>query len=431
MLGYRSWSYHQLCLFFIITFSWTTTAYRTNCAIELSKCALDEDCIDVVHHIDLNDTTNKKSLRFTCNVYNQERLNFDLIRPLVNLKELYVKHFLVPTMPDFSRLSKLEIWKGSFAERGQPIGECRDLETLEIFETRIEELPEGWLGDCTKLRSVLLEYVEGLHMLPARMLHSANQLRSLTIKECNLIQVPSDLISSTPELRALDLSNNYLRDLPKGFFKNTPHLERLKLMAKNNAFDAQDEFYHLTELNFLMLDSAHKYGKCRDEILHNGTYQTLPFNTMPKLEYLSLEWVEARRLCPEWGELFPSLKRLDLRDNQISTLKFRDVELIRNSGWEIDIAASSTRSTLMGTVEFTENDYNAALQSQGHSNAKILLNRYGLMCTSRWYWMIRTLKAKPDYISFDDGECWWADPPGSYNRISAPFANVPEWKLPC
>lgn len=417
----------SIVLFYMVCFANgdTTNNITLYCELEISNCTLDDKTCAQRPYSRIHDTADFNTLRITCKDYNKQTLDWEVLAPFVTLKELYTKNVIVPTIPTSIRLTRLEIWKGTFREKSQPIGECRDLETLEVLMSRIDGLPEAWLAGCTKLRTVLIEYVEGLQYLPSRMLEGATELRHLSIRDCNIVQLPSDLISYSPHLRTLDISLNLFTELPKRFFRNTPSLERLKLIAKNTNFDAQDELYNLSNITFLMLDYAHKYGKCFDEVLDSGNYRTFPFNSMPRLEYLSLEWTGATKICPEWGELFPSLKKIDLRDNFIGSLKYSDVEVIRKYGWTIDFSATSTKSKMLEAIEFTESDYKAAVLDQDIKNATIQLNQYGGRCDCRWYWFIRTMKARPDYVSLDDFKCWWTDPPGSYNVQGASIVDAP------
>ncbi|KAJ0172950.1 hypothetical protein K1T71_011126 [Dendrolimus kikuchii] len=401
--------------------------------LELYYGAINNDTILQPSHFE--GLTDLLSLTIRCDYFDlYSGLELAFLRPLVSLQELKLVKIIVPPIPHFVKISKLTIKEGSFSEGFQSIGECGALETLVISGVHITNIPEGWLSRCAKLRALTLEDLRRLQKIPDRLLQGNQHLRYLKIKKCQIENVPDDLLSYTPELQRLDLYGNLVVSLPNGFFSNSSNIEHLFLgPAEIVHLDAGDEMNALPNLKTLVLDGISKYGLCRNDgrIGPDKYYKTLPFSAiMPKLEHLSLRDTRVTKICPEWKNLFPALKKLNLMDHSIKNLTYNDIQIIHSTDWEVDLCITSSRYDNI-KIQFTESDFNSVKMSPMEvTNATILLNE-DRICDCDWYWFIRSLKARPEYVSIPYGKCIWYDPPGSKNKMTTPIAETPESKLVC
>lgn len=135
----------------------------------------------------------------------------DFLKPLTALLTLHIKSMGLQAMPKTIGLHSAKLVEGKSTG---PFGECSELRYLNLKSWDVREVPDFWLGNCTKLEGLRL--IKMVDMTPKnleRVLKGITSLISLTVRHCNLGEIKEDqmLLNLAGTLIRLDFSYNKLR----------------------------------------------------------------------------------------------------------------------------------------------------------------------------------------------------------------------------
>ncbi|PIA33918.1 hypothetical protein AQUCO_03900043v1 [Aquilegia coerulea] len=214
-----------------------------------------------------------------------------------------------------------------FAINSNPTPEVSELTTiilcpLSSVESYKPFLPKNFL-EKTRCVRVLSFMSTTLSKLPSSVLHLANNLRFLNLRNCkNLVQVP--YLSALVELQMLDLSNTSLEEFPQDSFENLQCLRLLDLTGCVKLSHLPSSISCLLKLERLLL------GGCR-------SLRSLPksISNLVSLKQLNLESCSALRILSLTSHHLPeSLEELNLSNSSclqgISSISSSTADMIPN-----------------------------------------------------------------------------------------------------
>ncbi|KAF5184385.1 Disease resistance protein (TIR-NBS-LRR class) [Thalictrum thalictroides] len=164
-------------------------------------------------------------------------------------------------------------------------------------------VPENIFEKTKCVRVLSFKSTTTLSKLPSSILHLANSLRFLNLRNCkSFVQVP--YLSALVELQILDLSNTSLEELPHDSFKNLHHLRLLDLTECVKLSHLPSSISCLLNLEQLLL------GGC-------SSLNVLPSHILPleKLQILDLSRTILAEIPEQFFRSMNSLKDLNLSFN--------------------------------------------------------------------------------------------------------------------
>lgn len=226
----------------------------------------------------------QKLSELTLNSCKLQRLQQNAFEGLVSLKKLTVRTRNSIWGPGKS----LDILTNTFAG-------LRDLQTLELSENNIRQLPEGVWCPLHSLKVL---------NLTANRIRSADSL-GFSEKLCSI----GGMQGSGSELQVIDASSNEIRSLPENWgASRLRRLQQLKLQHNNITSIAADAFSGLTSLRTLNLSYNH--------------LETLPMDTFANNKELREIHLQSNELYDLPKGIFHRLEQLlvlDLSSNQLTS----------------------------------------------------------------------------------------------------------------
>lgn len=280
----------------------------------------------------------------------------------VELKELMIHRIMKNVFRNFTQLTSInlqmnrisQIEDGSFKENRKLIiidlsdnnltkinkktfhGKLDDLQDLKLNYNLIDSVESGSFDDCPKLEMIELSN-NCLQRLGSNLFRKCPELRFARFADNIITEMAHDVFNSKTELKYLDFSSNNLVEVPQLEMKKIVEfslshnvIEIFNLNADNIERKKSPTINHLRLSNnliseFVELDE-HRSDIVIIDMSHNNLkeIEDLPF--FLNLEVLTLSDNNITDLSlHNFGEKFPNLKILNIRNTQIDCQDFRYV----------------------------------------------------------------------------------------------------------
>lgn len=209
-----------------------------------------------------------------------------------------------------SNTSRLSIMSANISSvAASHLGAAPLLNSLQLYRNKLADLPADLLEGVPRLHTLDLTGNQLVLLPPDVFRHTA--LRSLVLKDNQLVKADANWFPDNSSLTWLDLSGNRLTDIQSGLLRKLPNLENLDLSDNSLQVLQADVFQdlrHLKTLNlagnklrFLKASLFTHNQNLSQLFLQENQLQELPENFLqgvPRLELLLLNQNRLQRLPP-------------------------------------------------------------------------------------------------------------------------------------
>lgn len=206
------------------------------------------------------------------------------------------------------------------------------LQEIRLAANKLSVLPYQAFASARELMQLDLSR-NLLVSLPDHSFQPNRQLQELQLAGNRLTKLPSRLFSGLMQLKVLDLANNEIDALPRSLFNDLTALEYLDLGGNRIAHLADTAFQGLASLRWLNLshlpisllpgDIWRPVSKLRTLLLSGTKLEKLRNKNLAglsELETLEITHSLLREIGPLTLNETPSLRRIDLRNNELAFL---------------------------------------------------------------------------------------------------------------
>jgi len=287
----------------------------------------------------------------------------DFFKNFKNLKELYLSEVNIDIIDlnNNLKLTKVDLSNNSLTNLPWGLNNLNYLEFLNLSNNKLQNINTSFLNTLPNLKELDLSNNENAHFnLTELYVTEIPNLTKLILKKVGLHYIK--MFPLFNNLTYLDLSENNLKELPNIPFKNLTHLilndnqlvklpddfnfPLLKVLKlNNNQIEILPDKFNFPLLVVLELNNnqLQKLPKLIYE-LKNLQELNLSHNKLPiiapdilklkKLQKLDLSHNTLTKIIPQGEFIFPSLKELNLANNQLTNLgifKFKNLETLNIS----------------------------------------------------------------------------------------------------
>ncbi|CAK1543259.1 unnamed protein product [Leptosia nina] len=279
----------------------------------------------------------------------------------------------------------------------------QNLRSLSIKYGNIVEVGPFALANLTNLTEVALTQSQIVTLHQYAFAHLPN-LTTLNLEENTILEIGKDSFVDVPKLQKLILSKNNITEISNGAFQHTFNLLELDLNKNSifhldrHAFDGlanlrkldlrKNRIYNLTEFTFTELWNLQELLLGKNEIKY---ISARAFDGLSQLQKLSLDDNKLAHIPPGLFEGVRGLKSLDLRSNELHALTFDNIKPI--------------------------------LDNLKPQNSNLLLegNNFVCNCQLKWIHLLRNETSSQNIKDSLDGVTCKMDPPiasSAYNKMS-------------
>ena len=279
----------------------------------------DKDKQNIVDEEDLDDENENVGTKRSLN-NNNTRLHVPYVFPELNylsLRNVHINTVSEDWINRFPKLNHLDLSENNFNDVTLNF-------LLQNISSTITDLVLENVG-LTIVRTEHLNHVERINLshnrLPRLSSHkchgntlcfeSMDNLQFLSISNCSVTYIEENAFKYMKNLLKLDISNNLFTQIPNKTFNYVPSLSTLDL--SRNPLYSFPNIENLQNLTSLILDEM-KIKKMLRSLEK--------FVDLPRLKYLSIRGNKIKNIPSTLFENLPSLEKLDLSNNQITSIPF-------------------------------------------------------------------------------------------------------------
>ena len=213
----------------------------------------------------------------------------------------------------------------------EKIDGVEELVELNLFGSRMVEIPNGLFDGLRYLRSLELEFND-LRELQPTVFSDLVSLEKLNLSKNSIRELPERIFSSNKNLKKIDISENRLKKIPQDIFNNLPELRSLNLHRNNlgefipsnqNIFSRCDQLQVLNLRNNYIRDIANLLDNLKDlkelDLSHNSL-KKFKIKDGRNIKILRLNSNELTSLDVKTFVLMDSLKEIYLQNNELTTI---------------------------------------------------------------------------------------------------------------
>ncbi|XP_065222753.1 protein toll-like [Planococcus citri] len=258
---------------------------------------------------------------------NLSSVDGNIFKSMPKLKELYLHNNKLVDLPgsafsNLTELTKLTLHTNKIQTLNDgTFDDLKQLQDLSLHENELLKVPEKPFINNSNLKSIRMEaaFHENFTGLPSEFFANLKMLKLLYLDKNHLSHLPAGLFRNLTSLRQLRLNFNKISQLDDKLFYDLVNLQQLYLRGNNLTLFTTNHMNGLLRLTHLDL-SMNKLTMENDS---KSLYSTID-RCCENLENLILSDNLVTRVFEDWTFYLPALKKLDLSNNRISSLKTED-----------------------------------------------------------------------------------------------------------